>query len=356
MGRVSKELGRFVRRLLPRSLQRADRAPSPLGVDDPARLRELLGVSEAVRHDIKHFGYQLARQMTSSLPAVDAAESPIDVRLRSKPTTQEDMESEWLRYWCHRLGVEPVYHRKLWELCYVPQALHDYLGFDEGLSGVGFGCGTEPLPSLFASMGLKITVTDLAPTEAKELGWVDSGQHAGSLESVFHGDLVDRDTFDRNVVAQWVDMNDIPEAMEGKHDFCWSLCALEHLGTIQKGIEFIENSMKVLKDGGLAVHTTEYNFTNEPETIDHGPTVFFQDRHFEQIAGSLRDKGYFVADLDFDVGERPLDEFIDIPPYLFECGWPYWRSNHMAPHLKLVVDGHRCTCFGIIIRKPPAST
>ena len=351
MSRISDRLRRFVRRLLPRALLRADDASRFLGAGDASQLRELLKISDAIRHNIKHFGYQLAREMAGSHLASEPAASPIDIGLGSKPTTQEDMESDWLRYWCHRLRIEPVYHRKLWELCYVPQAVHDYLGFREGMSGVGFGCGEEPLPSLFASMGMRITVTDLAPTQARQLGWVDSGQHLGSLEKVFYSDLADRDTFTRKVVSQWVDMNHIPDEMAGKYDFCWSICALEHLGAIQKGLDFIEDSVKVLRPGGVAVHTTEYNYTNEPETIDHAPTVFFQDRHFEQVANRLKEKGYFVADLDFDVGRRPLDEYIDIPPYLFEPGWLYKQSRGAAAHLKLIADGHPCTCFGMIIKK-----
>jgi hypothetical protein len=59
-----------------------------------------------------------------------------------------------------------------------------------------------------------------------------------------------------------------------------------------------------------------------------------------------------VADLDFDVGEEPLDQYIDIPPYPFEPGWLYKQSRGAAAHLKLIVDGRPCTCFGMAIKKP----
>lgn len=149
-------------------------------------------------------------------------------------------------------------------------------------------------------------------------------------------------------------MNKIPEELHNLYDFCWSICALEHLGSISKGLDFIENSMKVLKSGGIAVHTTEYNYTNEPETIDDWPTVIFQDHHFKQIAKKLTEQGYKVAELSFDVGSQPLDRFIDIPPYSIGEGWlsrDTWSNVNQGVHLKLSVDGYPCTCFGLIIQK-----
>ncbi|MBO1064033.1 class I SAM-dependent methyltransferase [Dolichospermum flos-aquae UHCC 0037] len=203
-------------------------------------------------------------------------------------------------------------------------------------------------------MGWKITVTDLHPDQVKGMGWMETDQHTDMLEQVFYPDIVNQDTFKENVSLKYVDMNDIPDELHNKYDFCWSVCALEHLGSINKGLDFIENSLKVLKPGGIAVHTTEYNYTNEPETIDNWPTVIFQNRHFEEIAKRLKNQGYQVAELDFNVGNKPLDRFIDIPPYSVGEGWlskDTWNDINQGGHLKLTVDGYPCTCFGLIIRK-----
>ena len=119
-------------------------------------------------------------------------------------------------------------------------------------------------------------------------------------------------------------------------------------------MDFIENSLRTLKPGGLAVHTTEYNYTNEVESLDHWPTVFFQDKHFEQLAEKLKGKGYEVADLSFDIGNKPLDRYIDIPPYSEGEGWitkANWGNVNQHAHLKLSVDGFPCTSFGMIINK-----
>lgn len=310
---------------------------------------------KAIRLNIKNFGYELARDLAKTNLNIDEGLNFQHTNLKSKPTTQEDIESQWLKYWCQQLKINPIYHRKIWELCYVPQAICDHFGTDkQQLSGIGFGCGQEPLPSLFASMGWKITVTDLHPDKAKGMGWMETGQHSSMLEQVFYPNIVNRERFEENVSLKYVDMNNISKDLHNSYDFCWSVCALEHLGSINKGLNFIENSLKVLKSGGIAVHTTEYNYTNEPETIDNWPTVIFQNHHFEEIANKLRNQGYDVAELDFNVGNQPLDRFIDIPPYAIGEGWiskDNWNDINQNAHLKLSVDGYPCTCFGLIIKK-----
>jgi hypothetical protein len=168
----------------------------------------------------------------------------------------------------------------------------------------------------------------------------------------FHDHLVDRETFEKNASLRYVDMTDIPDDLTG-YDFCWSICAFEHLGSIELGLKFVEDSMKTLKTGGVSVHTTEFNFMRDDATIDNWPTVLFQRRHFIELAERLEAKGHKVAPLDFNIGADPLDRFIDIPPFaqnLPEHMREMWEHEGF-PHIKLSVDGFPCTCFGIIVTK-----
>lgn len=319
-------------------------------------LNLILRDMKAIRLNIKNFGYQLARDLTKNGLGIDEILYFEFVNLKSKPSTQEDIESKWLKYWCQQLKINPIYHRKIWELCYIPQAIHEHFRNDKKLTGIGFGCGQEPLPSLFAAMGWNITVTDLQPEKAMGMGWIETGQYTDTLSQVFYSDIVNRQIFEENVSLKYVDMNDISDDLQHSFDFCWSVCALEHLGSIQKGLDFIENSLKVLKVGGIAVHTTEYNYTNEPEIIDNWQTVIFQRHHFEEIEQKLISKGYDVKPLDFNVGNKPLDKFIDLPPFSVGEGWlsrDNWSENNqdVGVHLKINIDGYPCTCFGLIITK-----
>ncbi|MBU2768488.1 hypothetical protein HAP94_20520 [Acidithiobacillus ferrivorans] len=81
--------------------------------------------------------------------------------LKSKLCTQADCESDWFIFWLNRLKSGFVYHRKLWEFCYIAQQLYVFGALAPGKSGLGFGCGEEPLPSLWATFGAASTATDL---------------------------------------------------------------------------------------------------------------------------------------------------------------------------------------------------
>ncbi len=305
---------------------------------------------DAIQLNLKFFGYEVARNLAATLPAV-AATHPERISLRSKPATQADMQSSWAAFWLSELKVPLMFHRKLWEYVFLLQALWEAGMLEPGRRGLGFGCGREPLPSYFASRNLEICVTDLAPEEIVGRGWQETAQHTATLDVAFHPHLVSREVFDRQVRLEYVDMNAIPDHLR-EFDFAWSICALEHLGSIEKGIAFIENSLATVRSGGVVVHTTEFNFTRDDETIDNWITVLFQRGHFQTLAGRLQDKGHHVAPLDFHVGDDPMDHFIDLPP--FRDDWSsgmkeFWGGN--TPHLKLNVDGFPTTCFGLIVTK-----
>lgn len=304
---------------------------------------------EAVQLNLKFFGYDLARRLAEVLP-VPADTAARHVGLASKASVQADIESEWAAHWHRELGVPLVYHRKLWELAYVLQAIYEEGHLGTGMRGLGFGCGQEPLPSYFMKHGVAVTVTDLPAAEARERGWSDTNQHAAGLEQAFHPHLIDRAAFDRLVDLRFVDMNAIPDDLTG-YDFCWSVCAFEHLGSIAHGLRFVEESLKTLRAGGLAVHTTEYNVNPDGPTVDNWPTVMFQRRHFEELAAKLSAQGHEVAPFDFDLGDRPMDRFIDLPPWSHDLKPAMNDWLGPAPHLKVANDGFVTTCFGLKIRK-----
>jgi len=312
-------------------------------------------LTEAVRNiplahlSLKTFGYDLARALVAAVP-VRQNVGPCHAGLTCRGSLQADLESEWAAYWFSQLKTPLVFHRKLWELAYVLQAVHEYGHLRAGARGLGFGCGVEPLPSYFAAHGMSITMTDLKPAEAEAAGWSATNQHAGGLDMAFHPHLVEREPFDQHVELRYVDMNAIPQDLVG-YDFCWSICAMEHLGSLQQGLAFVENTLATLKPGGLSVHTTELNINALGPTIDNWPTVLFQRKHIETLAERLRRQGHHVAPLDFSLGDRPLDRFIDLPPFHHDLSPELAQWVGAPQHLKVAVDGFAATCFGIIVRK-----
>jgi 2-polyprenyl-3-methyl-5-hydroxy-6-metoxy-1,4-benzoquinol methylase len=251
---------------------------------------------------------------------------------------QDSFETPYFSYWTEKLGYELHYHRKIWEFVYICQALSERGLLKAGAKGLGFGVGEETLPAYFASLGCRITGTDMTSEAAVTAGWTESNEHAAGKETLRRPAICDDPTFDANVEFRTCDMNAIPEDMAG-YDFCWSACALEHLGSIEHGLAFIERSIDCLRPGGFAIHTTEYNLSSNADTVSEGGTVLFRLRDLETLHHRLRAKGHTMAPLNLDPGDGEIDRYIDVPPY---------RSE---PHLKLALWGYAATSVGIIVQK-----
>ncbi len=257
---------------------------------------------------------------------------------RSPLCRQADFETPWFPWWTESLGERLRYHRKLWEFVFVAQALHERGLLRMGARGLGFGVGQEPLPACFAARGCRIVATDLDPDEAARIGWTDTAQHAADLAPLQRPDLCPPDVLIERVAFRTADMTAIPSDLTG-FDFCWSACALEHLGSIAAGLDFIEASLATLRPGGVAVHTTEFNLTSDEDTVDHQGTVLFRARDLRALAERLTAQGHRVAPLDLTPGDAPLDRFVDLPPYGDE------------PHLRLALEGFETTSVGIIVTR-----
>lgn len=292
--------------------------------------------------NVRMSAYANARALAAARKEL-VAEEPVAIELRSKVSTQADLESNWAAFWLSQLKLPFAYHRKLWELAYLMQALHQAGCLLREKSGLGFGCGREVIPSYLASRGVRVLATDMPSPRATP--WKDTGQYATTLADLHFVDLCSARQFYSYVASRDVDMTDLPEDL-GQFDFCWSICAIEHLGTIEKAIEFVENALEYLKPGGVAVHTTEFAFLSRERPIEESSTVLFTRSDFELLQRRLTLAGHSLAPLDFDIGQGPMDLFIDGPPY--------WHGQSHLPeniHLKATYEGVPTTCFGLIIKK-----
>lgn len=323
-----------------------DHAAHP--IDNP--LARLLRESSHALWNTKVLGSEIARllyERDAEQPDARSPPDPVAIGLTSKLCHQVDIESPWLRHWCDRLCMKPLYHRKVWEDCFVLQALWEHGMLRDGCRGLGFAVGTEPLPAFLCGHGIDILATDLDAADARASGWSSTNQHAAHKDALFKPSLVSREAFDRLCTFQPLDMNHIPRNLRGSFDFCWSICSFEHVGSIEKGLRFVENSVDCLLPGGIAVHTTEFNLYDDGPTIDDWPTVLFQRQHIEALRDRLAAKGHRMLEPSFDPGSGVLDRFVDVPP--FEHQPRSTLHYEHTPHLKLSVDGFPVTSIGLII-------
>lgn len=247
-------------------------------------------------------------------------------------TADQFHEDHYFRL-AREIHQEPKFHRKQWEYIYILRALEQFDLLRPGITGLGFGCGKEPIAVVMAKNELNVVVTDIPPLDCSDSHW-------GSREAMdlFYGGICSEEKYKKHVSFRAVNMNDIPDDL-GTYDFVWSCCALEHLGSLKHGIDFVLNSTKCLKPGGLAIHTTEFNISNNGDTLESQGLSLYRGRDFVELQNQLIEAGCSFLPMNFYIGNLPEDKYIDLPPYKQDV------------HLKLMIDGFILTSFGVVLRK-----
>ena len=252
----------------------------------------------------------------------------------SNPLARDFLHPEYQKF-CRIYHEQMTLHRKQWEFAFIYERLRKAGVLCPGTRGLGFGVGTEKLPSFFASLGIHITATDAAPGQ----NWAGSSDVSDHKSRLFQPDMIDLESFDNRVSFEYCDMNDIPSHLTD-YDFCWSSCSFEHLGNLQRGIDFVINSVEQsLKVGGVACHTTELNLSSDDKTIETGGTVIYRKKDLERLCRTLIERGHWVEPLRIEPGTLPPDYFVDVPPH-----------SH-NPHLKLLLGSYVATSVGLVVRR-----
>jgi len=296
-------------------------------------LREQQRALERSRYNQAVIALELAR--AAPAPPVD----PWSPRASSCLCTQARCASPTYAEWCRRLGLAPLFNRKHWEYAYATFVLDEMGAVGDGRRGVGFGVGREPLPAYLAARGCSVVATDQPSTNDDAARWASTGEYTGARDGLARPELCDPQLFDPRVYFRAVDMTAVPDDLSG-FDFCWSLCAMEHLGSLDAGTRFVERSLQCLRPGGVAVHTTEMNISSDDRTLVDGPTVLYRRRDIESLVARLETKGHQVAALDFDAGDGVLDRYVDGRP------WIPWAER---PVLRVELDGFVSTSFALVI-------
>jgi hypothetical protein len=355
------------------------RALSPVNPDEPSRpnmsrLAESLRDYELIGKNLKVLSWKLG-QLESQAILEAHPDWLIDRQIQdipayfssqfkafSRPCIGEDIYSGWHFSLCRHLGGNPL-TRKAWEWTFTVQAFWNLGIFSRNIPsrGIGFGCGTEPLISMLANFDAQILATDISADSEIAQSWqatASAAQNTGFLDNLFQSRLVSREKFLQRVSYTDLDMNNIPLGeLEGQFDFAWSSCALEHLGTKRKGMEFVLNSSRCLKPGGIAIHTTEYDHTGT-SNIDNWPTVLYNQQDILELQQELSAHGFELVEPAFYQTSHFIDGYVDLPPYpehkQFDhsfFGEPGALDPSSIPQLNLSVDGFKCTSYALIVRR-----
>lgn len=251
---------------------------------------------------------------------------------------ESDFAQPWLLERAKEL-CEPIpvsLHRKLWEFAVITTAWFDMS--EPRNHAIGFGCGNEPLPAWFASYGCKTLATDYSTDDPK---WAATGQNSSSVEGFPRRDICSQAQFDEYISFRNVDMRNVPDDLQrGEYDFCWSAGSMEHLGSHEHGLQFVCDSMSCLRDGGVAVHTTELLATLDGPTLTHPDIVAYRQRDICDLQRRLTKQGDLLLPVDFSQGDGEHDSHVDTAPYERSCC-----------HLSVDCMGYVLTSIALVIVK-----
>jgi SAM-dependent methyltransferase len=172
------------------------------------------------------------------------------------------------------LAEPPRFHRKQWEFAAILLALRERGLLDAGRAALSMGAGRERLLYAVARRVGHVEATDLYDVDsgwdgartADPQGWV----LAGAPFPVPAGRLT----------ARRMDMRQL-EFPDRSFDFCYSSCAIEHIGERGDFLRHLREVARVLRDGGVYAFTTEFH--HGPEVIEHPANFVFPAGYLEEL-------------------------------------------------------------------------
>ena len=256
--------------------------------------------------------------------------------IQSRLCKQKDFETEKFKKYVENINHNFRYHRKLWEFVAIIDTLHELNLLKEGTKGLGFAVGTEPLSAYFIKHGCDIVSSDFI---VENNIWSTNNEVAYNIDNLNEHKIISHDLLSQKCIFRVEDMNNIhSDLKQGKFDFIWSSCAIEHIGGLDKGLNYVVNSLDCLKSGGYSIHTTEYNCSSNDGTAEYSDNGIYRKKDFEKLETMLWGKAVLFP-IDYDLGDMRYDNYIDTYPY----------SNET--HLKLDLFGYISTSALLIIKK-----
>jgi SAM-dependent methyltransferase len=186
--------------------------------------------------------------------------------------------------------------RKTWEFIQVYNGLKELGLLDGNAHAVGLGVGHEPLIYAFTNVCQSVIATDLYDSQTWATASMATQQVYGK-----NGFPYERD----RLTVRHMNMTkiDYPDA---NFDFVWSCCSIEHVNNFAELHQVFAEIHRVLKPGGIAALTTEFNPT---DLHSYEPNMLFTDGHWidRWLTGeNSLIRGFELVDaIDFNITDHP---------------------------------------------------
>ncbi len=182
---------------------------------------------------------------------------------------------------------EPArFHRKQWEFAIIFLALKKHGMLDPAKVGLSVGGGNERVLYAIARHIRHLTVTDLYD---QNTDWDCARTDDPDL---FIKQSKPFPVEDNKIQALRMDMRQL-DFEDQSFDFCYSSCAIEHIGEYGDFLQHFNEVYRVLKTNGIYVFTTEFHFGEE--SIQDQNNYIFSGNYLKNL----------ISDTDFSVEVQP---------------------------------------------------
>lgn len=246
------------------------------------------------------------------------------------------------------LDEQPRLHRKQWEFAQIFRTLQT-LGFLRAdARGLSMGGGVERLLYALARRVGHLTVTDLYESKSVwEGARTDDPDQFVKAAAPFPIDP-------SRVSARHMDMRAL-EFVDRAFDFCYSSCAMEHIGTYDDFLMHLREVRRVLKDDGVYVLTTEFHYGDDAITVPNN--YYFSSGYLAELVGAVSLEAF--GGIDGSLWPHALNS--PLPSNLGDlCAHSTegiaGRLLESAPHVQLLTGGLPFTSLNVVLTKPMSGT
>lgn len=256
--------------------------------------------------------------------------------------------ADWFRPEIERIIREELqevsrFHRKQWEFAMIYHVLERAGKLHDAAIGLSMGGGRELVAYALARHVRQLVITDLYDsTTPWDCARTDDPDEFIRRNKPFPVD-------DARLKALRMDMRNL-QFPDATFDFCYSTCAVEHIGERSDFLKHFNEVARVLKDDGLYVFTTEVGFDDTTIPDEHN-YVFSLPYLYEIFAES-----HLEPATPFDGRIAPHRINYPVPSTLqqFASFLPNNLAQHIlreAPHIQLLRGRYPFTCGLFIMRK-----
>jgi SAM-dependent methyltransferase len=243
----------------------------------------------------------------------------------------------------NELRESPRFHRKQWEFAMIFLALQKSGFLKPDKFGLCLGGGKERVLYAIARHIRQLVVTDLYERETTwDSARTDNPDHFIKTDKPFEVD-------DAKLKAQRMDMRNLDFA-DNTFDFCYSSCAIEHIGVYADFLQHLNEVHRVLKEGGVYVFTTEFHFGNE--TIEDANNFIFSADYLNKL----------ISECKLSLAEQPdvaiTHHNANLPRPSLVKDLNYVKARHLSehllgevPHLQLLKGKYPFTSILFILKK-----